>query len=324
MCATSIRVSIGTAGVLGLAQVHMAVAPTTAYLMLGERCAMNCAFCAQARGSQADEAALSRVRWPAFPMDAVCARLGEAGRLGAVRRCCIQVTAGRDAHRETVEAVRQICQATSLPLDVAILPASMDQVAELIAAGVDHVGFGLDAACERVFRQVKGPHWGRMLAMIAGTARRFPGRAAVHLIVGLGETEQEMVERMAWAHGQGAVVGLFSFTPVQGTALADHPPPPLARYRRMQAARWLIVCHGARLAGDAVGLEFDARGALCGIALPGWPALLADGEAFRTSGCPDCNRPFYNERPGGTMYNYPCPLEADEAQRAIREMEMAV
>ncbi len=39
---TSIRVSIGTAGVLGLAQVPMVVAPTTAYLMLGERCVMNC------------------------------------------------------------------------------------------------------------------------------------------------------------------------------------------------------------------------------------------------------------------------------------------
>jgi biotin synthase len=29
------------------------------------------------------------------------------------------------------------------------------------------------------------------------------------------------------------------------------------------------------------------------------------GEPFRTSGCPGCNRPFYNESPRGPIYNYP-------------------
>ena len=28
-------------------------------------------------------------------------------------------------------------------------------------------------------------------------------------------------------------------------------------------------------------------------------------EAVLTSGCPGCNRPFYNERPRGPIYNYP-------------------
>ncbi|HDI74230.1 MAG TPA: hypothetical protein ENF57_04430 [Candidatus Korarchaeota archaeon] len=28
-------------------------------------------------------------------------------------------------------------------------------------------------------------------------------------------------------------------------------------------------------------------------------------EAFLTSGCPSCNRPFYNERPRGPIYNFP-------------------
>jgi biotin synthase len=51
---------------------------------------------------------------------------------------------------------------------------------------------------------------------------------------------------------------------------------------------------------------------------------LADGDAFRTSGCPDCNRPFYNERPGGPMYNYARPLTLEEAFRAISEMAVPV
>jgi len=47
-------------------------------------------------------------------------------------------------------------------------------------------------------------------------------------------------------------------------------------------------------------------------------AAFASGRAFRTSGCPDCNRPLYNERPGGAMYNFPRPLTEAE-KRAARE-----
>ncbi|MBN1933714.1 MAG: radical SAM protein [Anaerolineae bacterium] len=314
----TIHVSIGTATVLDLSNAPLAIAPTTAYLMLGGRCVMNCAFCAQARDSEASELALSRVIWPPFALDAVCGRLAEAEKRGALRRCCIQVTAGSEAYRDTLEAVRAIHSATALPLDVALLPASLDQVAELVTAGVDHIGFGLDAACQRVFEQVKGGHWAHVVRMIEGTARQFPGRAAVHLIVGLGETEQELVERIEWACDLGVPIGLFAFTPVKGTLLADHPPPSLAQYRRMQAAHWLIVRHGVH----ADNFAFSANGTLIDIHRPAWPTLLADGEAFRTCGCPDCNRPFYNERPGGTIYNYARPLTAVEAARALDELEL--
>jgi biotin synthase-related radical SAM superfamily protein len=47
-----------------------------------------------------------------------------------------------------------------------------------------------------------------------------------------------------------------------------------------------------------------------------------EGEAFETSGCADCNRPYYNEQPGGPLYNYPRPLTSEETQRAIQEMEI--
>jgi biotin synthase len=136
------------------------------------------------------------------------------------------------------------------------------------------------------------------------------------LIVGLGETEQEMVERIQWAHDLGVTVGLFAFTPVRGTHLADLPPPPLAVYRRMQAARWLIVHDGSR----AREMSFDRDGQLADLGA----ALPLPGEAFRTSGCPDCNRPFYNEQPAGPLYNYPRSLTAAEAARAVKEMELPI
>ncbi len=315
---TKINVSIGTAGVLGLEQVPMAVAPTTAYLMLGGRCLMNCAFCAQARDSHSSALNLSRVVWPEYDLDEVVPCLAAAAAEGAVRRACVQVTVTADAFDQTLALVRTVKAAGSaaarLPFDVAILPHDLAQVGQLLDAGVDHLGFGLDAACKRVFDRVKGGNWTRSLALVEESARAFPGRTALHLIVGLGETERELVDRLQWAHDLGITSGLFAFTPVRGTHLADQPPPPLAVYRRMQAARWLIV-HGL---ARAEAMAFDAAGRLLDLGAP----LPRDGVVFQTSGCPDCNRPFYNEQPGGPLYNYPRPLSADEANRAILEMEI--
>jgi biotin synthase-related radical SAM superfamily protein len=316
-----INVSIGTAGALGLAEVPMADAPTTAYLLLGGRCLMNCAFCAQARQSQADAQHLSRVTWPEFDLPAVAARLAAAATDGQVGRACLQVTVTVKAFQQALSILRAVRSVSDVPFDMAILPHDLEQVCQLLTAGADHIGFGLDAACERDFQQVKrgtrsGQAWKRSLALIEGTARAFPGRAALHLIVGLGETEQEMVERIQWAHDQGVTVGLFAFTPVRGTGMAALAQPPLATYRRMQAACWLIV-------HDAVRREemaFDARGRLIGLGA----AFPATGEPFQTSGCPDCNRPYYNERPGGVIYNYPRPLSPGEAGQAITEMEIEI
>jgi len=188
-----VNVSIGAAAVLGLVDIVMDAAPTTAYLMLGGRCVMDCGFCAQARSSQASASKLlSRVTWPEFDQPQTLALLAEAVERGDIRRCCLQVTVAEGAFQRTLEVVRAVRETCDVPVDAAILPQNMAQIEELLAAGVDHVGFGLDAACERVFRRVKGGSWVRTLSLIEEAAQRFPGHVAVHLIVGLGETEQEM------------------------------------------------------------------------------------------------------------------------------------
>jgi biotin synthase len=250
--------------------------------------------------------------------------LGEAAARGDFRRVCLQVTAGQDYFRRTfqlVEAVRGVCD---LPVDAAILPHNVGQVEALLSVGVEHIGFGLDAACEQVFRQVKKARpeqsrrsdWERNLKLVEEAARRFPGHVAVHLIVGLGETEREMAEMIQRVHDLGGIVGLFAFTPVRGTVMQDQPPPPLDTYRRMQVARHLIS-HGLATLGD---FSFSAEGRLVSFGRPDLAKVLADGVAFQTSGCPDCNRPFYNERPGGPLYNYPRPLTPAEALRAVAEL----
>jgi lipoyl synthase len=298
----------------------METAPTAAYLMLGGRCAMNCAFCAQGRESEANALYLSRVTWPNYPVAVVAEALTRAAIAGAIKRACIQVTVNQASFPQTLQLLRTIKESTSgLPVDVAILPRDLGQVDELLAAGADHIGFGLDAASERVFEQTKGGRWQVIFSLLEGAARRHPGKVAAHLIIGLGETEREAVQLIQRLHDMGVTVGLFAFTPVRGTAMSQQPGPSLSTYRRVQVARELICRRGVRMDGFA----FGADGRLLHFGPVGLQDVPADGSAFRTSGCPDCNRPYYNERPGGVMYNYPRPLTTEEARQAIEELDLA-
>ena len=68
--------------------------------------------------------------------------------------------------------------------------------------------------------------------------------------------------------------------------------------------------------GNSMAFDDEDRLLHLGATLP------QTGDPFQTSGCPDCNRPFYNEQPSGPFYNYPRPLTATETARAIEEMEV--
>ena len=50
--------------------------------------------------------------------------------------------------------------------------------------------------------------------------------------------------------------------------------------------------------------------------------ILSTGTAFQTTGCVGCNRPFYNERPKGPMYNYPRNLSNDEVTTILEELKL--
>jgi biotin synthase-related radical SAM superfamily protein len=309
-----IKVSSGTLGVLGLADSRLDAPPTTAYLMVGGRCRRDCAFCAQARSSGASATALSRVNWPVWDeaeaLDAV--RLACAG--GKIQRCCLQVTVSPGS----VERAQSIAARLGhqVPLSVSVV-ASLAQVAELLQAGVERVGLSLDAADEEVFRRVKGGDLEKSLSGIQEAADRFPGRITTHLMVGLGETEEEMVRMMSLLLDAGVTPALFAFTPIRGTTMEAQTPPSLSRYRRLQVARHLLkqgLC-------TAQEISFSGEGQILSFGLPR-AALednLDDGQAFQTSGCPGCNRPYYNEAPRGPMYNYPRPLTAAEVGRAVEE-----
>ncbi len=320
--ADAIKVSIGTAGVLGLAEVVQHDPPTTAYLMVGDRCGRDCAFCAQARSSRARANALSRVTWPPYDAAETVARLADAYLAGRLRRACLQVTATPDSLARAEEIVARIRAMSKIPISASVALRHAEDAARLFAAGADRLALALDAATPELFERLKTPGWQRQCNLLAELAERFPGRISTHLIVGLGETEADLVRCFAWLTERGICIGLFAFTPVPGTALADRLPPALASYRRVQAARCLIA--QGRL--DVAQMRFSSEGQIVsyGLSSRQLAALLGSGDAFRTAGCPDCNRPYYNERPGGVMYNYPRPLTPHEVQEAVAIVQSAL
>lgn len=311
-----IRCSIGTAKVLGLKSIKVDALPTTAYLMAGEKCRFNCAFCAQARESTSRADLLSRVSWPLFSWELVARGIGIQAD-GGLQRICFQVVQDQEALQEVQGWVQDLSRHTQLPICVSAGPKSLDEVEKLLALGVDHVSIALDAATAAVFDRVKDGSWEQRYALLVQGAQRFPGHLATHLIVGLGESEEEMICLLQDLQDHNITIALFAFTPVRGTRLENAAPPAVAHYRRVQAAHYLIRNGLARVA------QFSfAEGKLTGFGFEQETLreLIGDGEAFRTSGCSGCNRPYYNETPGEELYNYPRPLEPAEMEQAWQRL----
>jgi len=311
----AVGVSAGTAAVLGLHRIRQADAPTTAYLMVGDRCRYDCAFCAQARSSSARLHFLSRIAWPPYPLEQALHAVANSFVQHKIARCCLQVTTSPGYLSQTLALVRQLHALSPVPLCASIVLSDLDSVRAVLECGLERVSLALDAACERVYREAKGDDWHRRLDLLRAAAHLFRGRIGTHLIAGLGETEQEMATILQEMVDRQVTIGLFSFTPVPGTAWGRRPPPSASSYRRIQAARYLLTAGACRVEDFC----FSPAGQIVsyGLSRARLRELLADGRAFQTAGCPGCNRPYYNERPGRVMYNYPRPLHAEEIEAAM-------
>jgi biotin synthase len=138
--------------------------------------------------------------------------------------------------------------------------------------------------------------------------------------VGLGETEQEMIRVIQWCVDVGVYPSLFAFTPIPGTALETLSQPSIKSYRRVQLARYLIVHGKTRFES----MKFDKNRNIVdfGFAIQELKQIIESGGPFYTSGCPNCNRPYYNERPSGPMYNYPRPLSPRETKEAKKQLDL--
>ncbi len=314
-----VRVSIGTAISLGLDSGYLSDKPTTAYILTyyQGRCTANCAFCTQARMSSSKIALLSRLEWHPFAIEKIIEGLFQARN---IKRICIQALNYPGVEVDLMKIIENFRSAVTIPISLSCPPLPREKLEQLVDIGVDRMGISLDTATEEVFNKIKGkcvggPHtWKDYFDALNSACRYFKLNSVVaHLIVGLGETEMEMLRLIQSLHLMSVNPALFALTPIPGTLIERYPRPSIASYRRIQLARYLIV-EGYTQFEE---MTFDTEGRISdfGVAFGVLRGIVLTGKPFVTTGCPDCNRPYYNESPSGPIYNYPRPLRSEEIKK---------
>jgi len=322
-----IRVSEGSAIVLELLEGKLNAEPTTAYFMTYKagKCTANCGFCPQARSSRSKAELLSRVIWPIFPTCSVLKKLEAAVENGKIMRVCIQALTYPEVIAHLAALVTAVNQHAKVPISVSCQPITIENIRCLAEAGAERIGIALDAATEILFSQVKGENvhgpytWENQFRLLREAVEVFgKGKVSTHLIVGLGETENEAVSLIQRSLDMDVSPALFAFTPVRGTKLETKPQPPIESYRRIQLARYLIVNGHAR----SEDMHFNSDGCLIdyGVDKETLEWIVETGKPFLTSGCLNCNRPFYNEKPSGPIYNYPRKIRQPEISEIKRQL----
>ncbi|MDY6895689.1 MAG: radical SAM protein [Thermotogota bacterium] len=289
------RLSYATTVELGLKKGKINFPNYTAYLMIGEKCLFNCAYCAQARDAQSNADLLSRIKWPEISVET----FKSIFKPTKFKRICIQVVSSLDYWNELNELL-SFLKETEIPISVSIRPRNIEEVRVLFKKyNVDRVGMAIDVANKVLFSKIRGGKYEFYENMLINASNEFPNRITTHIIVGLGETDENIIEFLLKMKKFNILVSLFSFTPIKGTKFENLVPPSLSRYRKIQIAREIILQHDV----EKSDFLFDSKGNLQKL-----PEVKVDiEEAKKTSGCPWCTRPFYNEKPTEELYNIPVP-----------------
>ncbi|MFW9787912.1 MAG: radical SAM protein [Candidatus Thorarchaeota archaeon] len=322
-----VRLSLGTAIQIGLESGDKDPNFTTAFIMTYREggCEANCAFCPQALESTSTSDRLARISWPQYKLSEVTEAWPPPGQF---RRVCIQTICYPEVVSDVVDIVHAIRKVTKLPISVAINPISPEEMVTLRDIGVSNLGIALDAGTPEIFEEIKGElrgvkyRWNSHRTGLRNALNIFgEGHVTTHLIVGLGETEKQAAEFIIEMYEMGISVGLFAFTNIKGTSLEERDPPDLSSYRRIQVVRHLVsqnMLNANQIHENddgSISLKVDSDKIR---------EALSSGVAFQVTGCKGCNRPFYNERPRGPMYNYPRRMTDEELLKAIEETNLVV
>jgi biotin synthase len=292
-------------------------------LMYEDGCKAKCTYCGLSKSREIDpeNKTFIRVDWPSYSLDQLIKNTNENGE--HLQRVCVSMITHPKALDDMCTVMKRFKEDTGLAISGLISPTMIknkETMEKIKAAGAEMIGIAVDAATPELFddhrgKNVKGPHkWDHYWQVLQWSADVFgKGNIGVHLIVGIGETEKEMIETIQRAQDMGAMTHLFSFFPEDGSLLKDLEQPKYGNYRRVQLARYIIN----KEIGTAANMKFNEKGQITDFGVDTKP-IIEDGEAFMTSGCPGkdgkvaCNRPFGNERPSKPIRNYPfMPEEHD-------------
>lgn len=313
-----IRLSLGTAIELGILNKKSDIPPTTAYIMIGDKCNNNCAFCSQSTESSTRKDKLSRVIWPEYSKEEILNAFKNYKGLN-IKRICIQSMASNDAHETVKEFIEYIKDDIDLPISLSAKLESKDDIEKFFSYGVDKIGIAIDAANKDLYESIKGNDYNEKIEFVTDMAMKYPGKISTHIIVGLGESHEDIYKLYNYLIENKVTVSLFAFTPVKGTKMEKIDQPSIESYRRVQLMVYMI---DRGYSQDNFKFE---KGYLKDIKISeNIKQDINKGYPFEIRGCKDCNRPYYNERPGSTIYNYSRSLNQEEINKSIKELNLYI
>ena len=291
-------------------------------------CVAKCAYCGLSgnRPGEYEDKSFIRVSWPTYALHDIVEQISI--RREVVKRICISMITRKRAVQDTIDICEQLRSAFDIPVSILVAPTMLkyQDLVDFKSAGADKIGVAVDLATPILFEKyrgkgVGGPHkWERYWKCLQDSIDIYgEGNAGPHFMVGMGETEREMAMAIQRSRNMGGRTHLFSFFPESGSLLENKASPPIAQYRRIQIARYIID----EQLSDETQFRYGAVGQIesYGISESALDQLIDSGEAFRTSGCSGydgqvaCNRPFANSRPGPDMRNYPFAPDKEDIAR---------
>ncbi len=263
-----------------------------AYLMLDGKCAFDCKYCTHSRSAKTDNKLLSRMIWKEIEPEKII----ENRKL--FKRICIQ-TVSYKGYKEDLKVL--IPKLSDVQLSLSIRANSLQEADEYFSLGVDTLGIAIDCASEKLYPTIRGGTLRRNLQVIEEVSKKYLGKVTSHIIIGLGESDKELYDIFKFLKKNNVTVALFAFTPIVGTEMEAFGQPSLERYRKIQILRYLMFEENIE---SDVYFDGDMIVSINGIETVNDRIFGEYSQAFLTSGCKDCTRPYYNEKPGKVMYNY--------------------
>lgn len=302
---------------------------STLYLMqhIENGCDANCAYCVQARDSvhEQKKSLLVDKEVVRITLRSLQNFLKNSRRIEEIERICIQTIFNKNSVENLFQIVRAIREVSDISISVCCIPLSMESLVSLKESGVDRVTINYETATPELFSRIRGKarngpyRWSIVTQAIDNSLNVFGnGQVATHLQIGLGETQQEALEFVQNMTNKKVLVGLFSFCPVPGTALAGANRVTHAYYHQVQLGTHLIKSGTI----DITNMSFDELGNIVDYGIPYQTLqdLIWSGFPFKNTGCPGCNRVFYETNPGERFYSYPRDLYDDEKNQIAQEL----
>jgi len=304
-----------------------------------EGCRANCSYCGLARHREESrdyaDRNFIRVDWPTARYDEVIERVKNNADAGQFERMCISMITHPNSDHDTLTLLRKwVAEVKHIPVSILSNPTTMkyEDLVTLRDEGADIFTVALDAVTPEIFERTRGktvdsPHrWDKYWQAIEWAAEIFgPEKFGAHLIVGMGETEQETLQVCQRMRDLGGHNHMFAFFPEQGSLMEDWDPVPKDQWRRVQLGRFIIDYAGGRVedmrfnsAGQVVDFGLDQREL---------EDMIQSGKPFQTSGCPGksdeevsaCNRPYGDSSPTD-IRSFPFALNDKDVSFVRRQM----